>query len=710
MVKLNKEQSKVIYNAKKGYNIVVNAVAGTGKTTTIISLGKRLKDKKILQLTYNKSLKHEVRSKIEQKKINNILVETYHSLAYNYYSRSGYTDIEINRIVNENKELIKKIEDFDILVIDEAQDMTYLYYQLIVKFIKDYGKLIQIIILGDNMQGLYEFKGSDTRFLTLAQEIWKESNQLVNKKFKLCTMKTSYRITNQMCDFINNVLIGSERMKANRDDTTVNYIRNNRQNIEKIVYSEISRLLESGVKPNEIFVLCGSVKGEKSNIRRLENMLVENNVPCHVPMLENENIDDRVINGKVGFSTFHSVKGRERKYVLVMGFDNSYFRFYGRDLDRSECPNTLYVACTRGSKTLYLFENDSNPGDRPLEFLKLNHLDMKKENYIKFRGMHQTYFQKIDENEFVQKVRITATDLIKFVSISVIQEIGIILDKIVVVENKPEEMIDIPNIIETTNGYFEEVSDLNGIAISSIYYDMLKDVWDDNNKNILLELIEDKLEEISEKKRKFLNEYIENLPEKVESVEDYLYMANVLLAMQESLFFKLKQIGKEEYNWLNEDIIEKCKYRLRKVISTDCQNKKPLIEEDIMHSSWEDEHVKIDDVLEEEFIETIRFTGRVDLITDTVLWELKCTTELTLDHILQLVIYAWLYQMRPNYNEETDKKIFKLFNIKTGEIIRIDASLDELQDIVVLLLKNRYNKDKKISDQEFINRCVNYIK
>ena len=55
--------------------------------------------------------------------------------------------------------------------------------------------------------------------------------------------------------------------------------------------------------------------------------------------------------GKIVFSTFHCVKGREgRGHVFVVNFDNSYFKYYGRDLSREECPNTLYVATTRPEK------------------------------------------------------------------------------------------------------------------------------------------------------------------------------------------------------------------------------------------------------------------------------------------------------------------------------------------------------------------------
>lgn len=270
MVTLNNEQTEIIYHVEDEENVIVDSVAGTGKTTVVLSTATKIKDKQFLQITYNKSLKHEVREKIEKENITNLRVHTYHSIAYNYYSRSGHKDIEINRIVRENKPPIKEIENFDILVVDEAQDMTYLYFQLIVKFLKDYGKKVQLLVLGDYMQGLYEFKGSDARFLTLAKEIWINSGVLLTDNFKLCTMKTSYRITNQMCKFINNVMIGAERMKADKEDMRVQYIRNSRYNTEKIVYFEIAKLLKEGVHPNEIFVLGGSVKGERSNIRRLE--------------------------------------------------------------------------------------------------------------------------------------------------------------------------------------------------------------------------------------------------------------------------------------------------------------------------------------------------------------------------------------------------------------------------------------------------------
>ena len=87
---LSDEQQTILDTVKTGKNVVVDAVAGTGKTTLILSIAEELPDKKILQMTYNKSLKFEVREKIVEKKLENISVHTYHSLAVRYYNEKAY--------------------------------------------------------------------------------------------------------------------------------------------------------------------------------------------------------------------------------------------------------------------------------------------------------------------------------------------------------------------------------------------------------------------------------------------------------------------------------------------------------------------------------------------------------------------------------------------------------------------------------------------
>ena len=713
---LSKEQQNILDATKTGDNVVVDAVAGTGKTTLILAIARELCSRNILQITYNKSLKFEVREKTQAMGIENLTIHTYHSLAVCYYSCTAHVDNEIKKIVDNNTPPNKSIPEYDMLVVDEAQDMTLLYYQLMVKFAKDIGSQFQLLVLGDYMQGLYEFKGSDIRFLTLAEIIWRKHPCLRTQQFRKCTMKMSYRITNQMSQFVNNVMLGEPRMDACRNDAPVQYIRNSRYNLERIVCAEIQKLFAMGVKPSDIFILGPSVKGERSNIRKLENMLVEKNIPCHVPMLENSDIDQRVIDGKIVFSTFHCVKGRQRKYVFVVGFDNSYFKYYARNLPRDICPNTLYVACTRALNGLYVLESDTRREDRPLEFLHMSHVDMKSADYVHFKGQQQTLFPRIEETESTVPIKLTPTELIKFIPEETNQHICSILDRIFVKEQDIIENLEIPGIIQTKKGFYEEISDLNGIAIPCMYYDHLLNAWNDSysyktKDSILYDIIDMNIENLNEKKQQFLLEIIDKLPETIESVNDYLYMANINTAIQESLYFKLNQIDKDDYNWLTDEMVMICKDRLKHVVSPDCQGSPPLVEEYIINASMDDQHSQID-----RFIERIlpgkkfRFNARIDLMTETTIWEFKCTNELTHDHMLQLVIYAWLWNMKQvEENLDQNEKTFRLFNIKSGELLRLDASMGDLNNIMSSLLCSRYTEQVEKSETQFIDDCLSSI-
>ena len=711
MITLSDEQSNILKNIKDMKNVVVDSCAGTGKTTLILSVAKELPDKKILQMTYNSMLRHEVNARVEKSGIKNMNVHTFHSLAVRYYMPTCFTDTGIRYILLKDLPPLITLPKFDIFVLDEAQDMTFIYFQFMVKFARDTGSPIQLLILGDYMQGLYDFKGADTRFLTFADRLWNNFDGLRTKEFVNCTMKMSYRITNPMCSFVNNVMLGMDRMEACKEGSPTTYIRNSRQNLEKIVAGEILKLFGEGYKPSDIFVLGPSVKGVNSNIRQLENILVERGIPCHVPMLENDKIDERVIDKKVVFSTFHCVKGRERKIVFILGFDNSYFRCYARNLSKEECPNTLYVAATRATERLYVLESDSFRGDRPLDFLKMSHIQMKQQHYIQFRGQHQNIFveDEYEQNKNSQLITrhfLTPTELIKFIPENVIEDVSVILDRIFIKDSGEPDDLEIMSIIETKEGFFEEVSDLNGIAIPCIYYDYLNG----GSQNTLLELIHKSIENMRSNEHHYLKEIVKGLPDKLDTVSDYLYLANISIAVQETLYFKLKQIDREEYNWLKEGVIEECKSRLDNIIRPECSQESPKIEETIIRSIDDDAHVNIDAILLEHFDPNIRyrFTARVDLITDSTVWELKCTSKISLDHLLQVVIYAWLWENRVNGTYE--KKKFRIFNIRTNELLSLNATSEDLNTIILALLKGKYNKQEKKSDEDFISDCHNTFK
>ena len=703
---MSDEQFQVLEYIKSGKNVIVDAIAGSGKSTTILSVAEKLAEKTILQITYNSMLRHEIKDKVKTLKIENLNVHTFHSLAVRYYMPSAHTDNALRYILYNKMPPLSKIPEYQLLVLDEAQDMSLLYYQFVVKFSKDMGSKFQLLVLGDYKQGLYEFKGADTRFLTMADSLWHLHPQLDCPDFVRTTLKMSYRITHPMAAFVNYAMLGETRMFACKDGEPVHYHRHIRCNSEKFVVAEIQRLLDRGAKPSDFFILGGSTRGV--NIRKMENVLVENNIPCHVPMLEGASIDERVIDGKVVFSTFHSVKGRQRKYVFVVGFDNSYY-YSAKYASREICPNTLYVGATRATGALYLLEKNDFGTDRPLEFLKMNHREMRDASYIDFKGMAQTiFYEKVGEPgtaRLAPRNNITPSELIKFVSETVIEEISPLLDKIFIKVVSNTEEIDLPTLAKTRKGFYEDVSDLNGIAIPSIYYHHIQRRWkaDGDCPNILKRMIQNNMESTKDNEHQFLKNIVENMPDICTKISHYLYAANVYSASQEKLYFKLKQIEEDEYNWLEKENVNKCLKRMDATIMPECVKKIPVFEKVLIDYSMETEHEEIDAILRTHFVDgsIFRFSARLDLVTEQSVWELKCTSRITIDHMLQVVIYAWLWQICVG-----DGRKMKIFNIKSGEILELKASTEELTHVVVALLKGKYSRNVVKSDEEFIAECI----
>lgn len=81
-MKLTNQQHDIINSTG---NIKINAVAGSGKTTTVIEYAKaRPGTSRILYLAFNRSVKMEASKKFSDKGLDNVQVETAHSLAYRH--------------------------------------------------------------------------------------------------------------------------------------------------------------------------------------------------------------------------------------------------------------------------------------------------------------------------------------------------------------------------------------------------------------------------------------------------------------------------------------------------------------------------------------------------------------------------------------------------------------------------------------------------
>jgi len=664
------EQQKII-DELINYNVIVDSVAGSGKTTCSLYIAINFPNLKLLLLTYNSKLKLETREKVKKLGLTNLEIHSYHSFCVKNYDKKCFTDTTIKSILKCNKSLLHEI-NYDIIIPDEAQDISALYYELFCKIYKDNKKKSKLCIFGDIKQSIFEFNNADERFIKFADELFNFNDIL----WKKCKLSHSFRITNEMSLFINNCMLNEDRIISSK-------ITNNKPRyiicecfggISNIPFNEVKYYLDMEYQPQDIFILAPSLKSVGSPVRQLENKIKkELNIPIYVPTSEDEKLDSEILEGKLVFSTFHQTKGLERKVIILFNFDNSYFEFYKKSKNPFICSNELYVATTRGLHHLSLLHHYNNDY---LPFICKDKLEL-------YCDMIYCNDIRLSAKRIDKIMDTSPTDLIKHIPQNILDECFDFLKIETIISKKGK--INIPIKTNQCDGC-EGVGEITGVAIPSYFELKLKgkiqifnDLIQNNFEEKLLEnsdgcLIKLAIETKNEKIYKLNNINIKEL-----SPEELLYIANCWTTYKSGFLFKIYQI--RDYNWLSKEDLLKCITRMEKSlnISINAIFEKPYSIEN------------------EKELFNRRLNGFVDCIDNNNLYEFKCVQSLEKEHFLQLAIYMYQnekekqriilennkiifhiekqikLQELDNKNEYVvgDKILFKLFNIEEGIIKKI---------------------------------------
>jgi len=86
---LTDEQHAAIQAPESRFKI--NAVAGSGKTTTLLEYAKRRADKRILYLAYNRAIAREIAQKLKSEGLKHVTASTIHSLAYRHVGGNTFS-------------------------------------------------------------------------------------------------------------------------------------------------------------------------------------------------------------------------------------------------------------------------------------------------------------------------------------------------------------------------------------------------------------------------------------------------------------------------------------------------------------------------------------------------------------------------------------------------------------------------------------------
>jgi hypothetical protein len=276
-------------------NIIIDGVAGCGKTSLIFKIGNHFLDLKILALTNTNT-------------INNNNVDIY-----------NYQNIDFDK------------SNYDIIIIDDVQHLSKINFNKIKKIYNNNEKKAYLYIFGDK----YSFINTNNINYLLSIE---QNFNFNNYNWKYIYISNSERINNKIALFINNCLLLDNVIKTNKISNNIPKYYLCDINTKSLLL--INDYLNIGYKYDDILILSPSIK--TYSIKLLIKNLFKQKISISV------NKEDCL--NKILILPFCETKEIERKIVIIFNFDSSYLKYY-------KSVNNLYMGVTRASEELVLMHH-----------------------------------------------------------------------------------------------------------------------------------------------------------------------------------------------------------------------------------------------------------------------------------------------------------------------------------------------------------------
>jgi ATP-dependent DNA helicase RecQ len=174
---LSQRQAEIISD-EKTKSIVVAAGPGSGKTKILVHklaslmLLEDVKHEQLLMLTFSRAAAMEFKQRLVDligHAAYFIEIKTFHSYCFDLLGKVGNIENSKN-VVSDATQMIRSADvELDritktVLVLDEAQDMDCNEFEL-VKALMERNEEMRVIAVGDDDQNIYQFRGSDSRYM-----------------------------------------------------------------------------------------------------------------------------------------------------------------------------------------------------------------------------------------------------------------------------------------------------------------------------------------------------------------------------------------------------------------------------------------------------------------------------------------------------------------------------------------------------------------
>lgn len=172
------ERQKEIVSDKDSRCIVVAAGPGSGKTRVLVHklasilLLEDVKHEQLLMLTFSRAAATEFKQRLVKLMGNAayyVEIKTFHSYSFDLLGRVGNLE-DVDNVVDRAAKMIEQGEvepnriGKTVLVIDEAQDISAEEYALVMAMMTK-NEEMRVILVGDDDQNIYEFRGADSQHM-----------------------------------------------------------------------------------------------------------------------------------------------------------------------------------------------------------------------------------------------------------------------------------------------------------------------------------------------------------------------------------------------------------------------------------------------------------------------------------------------------------------------------------------------------------------
>lgn len=247
------------------------------------------------------------------------------------------------------------LPQYDVVIIDEAQDLPPSHLHLAARLIPDYSESRSLTLLADPAQSIY-YRGIS----------WKEAGINI-RGGRTRTLAKNFRNTRQILEAARHILEGCDDLKVADEyippasthragPIPALFGYGSESEALQFIVQKITRLYRNGYRPSDIAILAR----QQRSLKNIEKELTREHIPC---AFFRNNFDP--FENQVKLITMHSAKGLEFPAVFMIELNDRIIPHIQassetKTEDELQERKLFYVSMTRAAERLYLLHPKRN--------------------------------------------------------------------------------------------------------------------------------------------------------------------------------------------------------------------------------------------------------------------------------------------------------------------------------------------------------------